>query len=147
MKGKWRFWLGSISRCFRLQFTFGISWPLCSSLLAKTKICIKYRKHGSSSFCFQTFICVCFSLIFDYSKRVHLKSKIDLSLTFMLDKFLVQTYRNSNFVLVFWFIWVFLVLGIFYFVELFACWQVSEANPKECIYEKTEGDSWEICVS
>ena len=55
-------------------------------------------------------------------------------------------YRNTNF-LFFLFIWVFIVLGIYKFVELFACWQVSEANPKECIYEKTEGDSWEICVS
>ena len=77
-----------------------------------------------------------------FDPKKMLFSQFNLNQLFNAD---ATIYRNSNFV--FWFIWVFLVLGIFNFVELFACWQVSEANPKECIYEKTEGDSWEICVS
>ena len=43
--------------------------------LSTSKICIKYRKHGSSPFS-HTFNCACFSLFLP--KKVHIKAKIDL---------------------------------------------------------------------
>ena len=61
--------------------------------LSTSKICVKYRKHGSSPFS-QTFNCACFSLFLP--TKVHIKAKIDLFLTIMLLNFFVRTLQCAK---------------------------------------------------